>query len=97
MVEFLLFCLASVGLCHIVVDGSIFEPVRQYFRYKNWSWLVKLTSCYQCAGFWSGLAVALCFYIPYSLPLLYALAGSFLSTICAVLIIHFSNQQNEND
>lgn len=67
---FLLFCLAAIGLTHIVVDSHI------VWKLKHWLWyapdadgrlvlrpdLTKLQkelhfmgNCYQCSGFWAGL------------------------------------------
>jgi hypothetical protein len=35
MIEFLLFCIASVGMTSIITQGSIFHPFRQYIA--NWA------------------------------------------------------------
>jgi hypothetical protein len=53
--EILLFCLGTIGMTHILVDGSIFQWLRDLCD--NWlpSYLSKLIHCYQCAGFWCGL------------------------------------------
>lgn len=58
----LLALIAGVGLCHLVVDGSIFakwrgELITKYRESRPW--VVELISCYQCAGFWSGVVMGL--------------------------------------
>lgn len=63
----LLFCFASIGFCHIMVDGVIFEPLREWLikqtsdtakiLSKEW-WYGKISyvfSCYQCGGMYTGL------------------------------------------
>jgi len=79
MVDFFIFCLATVGLSAILVHGEIFLPLRAWLekhrspeerhadirgggiqrheiQRRTWSgFLLKMLSCYQCCGFWSGL------------------------------------------
>jgi hypothetical protein len=55
MVNFVLYALATIGLTHIIVDGGIFQPVRDAIKLYCWEWLDHLIACYQCVGFWAGL------------------------------------------
>lgn len=60
---FLILMLSAVGMSHILVDGDIFAEWRGYIfeKYKEnpRHWLVKLLSCYQCSGMWSGAFISL--------------------------------------
>lgn len=53
--NFLLFALGSIGMCHIIVDGKIFEWFRELLFKIMPNYLCELFRCYQCMGFWSGL------------------------------------------
>ena len=64
MVDFIIFCMATVGLTAILVDGKIFAPFREWLEKRarshddrrTWSgFLLDILTCYQCCGFWSGL------------------------------------------
>lgn len=50
-----LFCFGSIGVTHIIVDGEIFRPVKEFLSKKGPVFLNKLLSCYQCTGFWVGI------------------------------------------
>jgi hypothetical protein len=90
MAELLLFALASVGLCHVVVDSSLMAPVKDYLGARGWQRLVRILNCYQCAGFWSGIVAGLVLllgqWVPYLHLLLYGLAASFLGPLAAVFL-----------
>jgi len=54
----ILFALSAVGMTHIIVDGSITEPFRNFVK-----WITKklripsfgsVVDCYLCAGTWCG-------------------------------------------
>ena len=53
-----LFILGVVGMTHIIVDSEISEPVHKWIKPRCPSWLA-IMDCYQCAGFWCGLALGL--------------------------------------
>lgn len=53
--EFIFFILASLGICFLIVDGKIFNPVKMYLTKKGWNKLVEMLNCPQCFGFHSGL------------------------------------------
>lgn len=79
MVNFFIFCMATVGLTAILVDGKIFLPFRERLENRvreqedvaqngkvrrSWSgFLYGIITCYQCCGFWSGLFCGLFFTI----------------------------------
>lgn len=55
----LMFILAAVGMAHIMVNGTIFNPLKLWLeRPGRGAWFSKkvlsMMNCYQCAGFWAG-------------------------------------------
>ena len=54
----LLFILGVVGMTHIIVDGEISKPVYEWIKPRS-PLLGRLMDCYQCAGFWCGIALGL--------------------------------------
>lgn len=59
---FFISLIVAVGLSHLIVDGQIFDSWRERIIQKyseNNPWVLKLLSCYQCTGFWSGVLVGL--------------------------------------
>jgi hypothetical protein len=64
---FLVFALATIGMSHILVDGTIFTSFKTWLgkesshRFLGWAKakLLALLNCYQCSGFWSGLFIGL--------------------------------------
>ena len=52
----LLFILAVIGLTHIVVDAEISEPVHAWIE-PRCPLAARIMDCYQCSGFWCGLAL----------------------------------------
>jgi hypothetical protein len=53
----LLFCLATIGMTHIIVDGSILQGFRDFMQKALPEKLYEVFTCYQCLGFWCGLFV----------------------------------------
>jgi hypothetical protein len=51
----LLFCLATIGMTHIIVDGSILQWFRDLMQKVLPNKLYEVFTCYQCMGFWCGL------------------------------------------
>lgn len=99
---FLLFCIAVVGITHIVVDSHIAELAKKkVFENKDgtpkeltplWAEIKYMANCYQCSGFWVGLLLGIIIN-PLEgeaffmlLWLLYAGAGSYLGVIGAALL-----------
>ena len=76
----ILFVFSVIGMTNIVVDSTIFAPVRNWTKIKHPK-IGELMTCHQCSGFWCGLV---CGSILGSInPLVifaYGCAGSFLAT-----------------
>lgn len=53
--QIMLFIFSTIGLTHIVVDGKIFEPIRNIAHRVLPNFLSYLFSCYVCSGFWIGM------------------------------------------
>ena len=96
MKEFFLFVLASIGLCHFLVDSALMVPIKDGLTRLGLRQLVKMLNCYQCAGFWSGVAMGLVTWIVPRVPwieiLLYGFAASFLGPLAAVFIGYLNTQ-----
>ena len=54
----MLFILGVVGMTHIVVDSEISEPVHEWIE-PRLPVVARIMDCYQCAGFWCGIALGL--------------------------------------
>jgi hypothetical protein len=77
----ILFILGVVGMTHIVVDSEISEPVHAWVEPRLPA-VARVMGCYQCAGFWCGIALGLML-LSYS-PLVVIAAGctgSFLAQL----------------
>lgn len=72
MKEFAFFILASVGMSHIMVDGSIFNSFKswlsmdsdnKFMKLSKWirTKILELFNCYQCSGLWSGVITGMLF------------------------------------
>ena len=96
MGELLLITLASIGLCHVLVDSFLMAPVKDYLGHQGWERLVRMLNCYQCAGFWSGVVTGLILLLGHSVPslhlLLYGFAASFLGPLGAVFLGYLNAQ-----
>jgi hypothetical protein len=77
----ILFILGVVGMTHIIVDSEISEPVYQWIKPRS-PWLAGLMDCYQCTGFWCGIALGLALLSHRPCTLFAAgCAGSFLAQL----------------
>lgn len=86
MVAFLLFVLATVGLTLIIVDGSIFEPVRCFLEKKLPEKVYDVFECYQCMGTWCGFVCgAMTFGLNPLFIILSGFAGSFLAMFTGLI------------
>ena len=56
--EILIFSLIGWSITSVVVNGSIFDPLRNYLLIKS-PFFGKLISCMQCSGFWVGIFLGL--------------------------------------
>ncbi len=53
--EILLFCIGTIGMTHIIVDGTIFKWLRDLFDTYLFESISGMIHCHQCTGFWCGL------------------------------------------
>src|SRR4051812_12087842 len=102
------FILATIGMSHVIVDGSIFNPLKIWLQSAGWLGrkILELVNCYQCSGFWSGSFVGtvlwLCNIHPIPLPcvfvaaFLYGCIGAFVSPFAAVIIMFLQSFNHEN-
>ena len=97
-----LFCIAVIGLTHIIVDSHIAELVKKKVFEKAdgtpkeltpvWAEIKYMSNCYQCSGFWVGLLLGILINplggeaFILFLLLLYAFAGSYLGVLGAALL-----------
>jgi hypothetical protein len=92
--EILLFCLGCIGMSHIIIEGKIFEPVRN--RLKAWlpGYIYSLLECYQCTGFWSGLLCSWAVFsgITWWQVFFGGCAGSFLAALGALVMNYLEAQ-----
>jgi len=98
MENFLLFAFASVGMAHIIVDGSIMESSRDYvkkFSQKiNFPKLGELVECYLCCGTWTGFFIGYIIFGYHINDILLSVlttfacgcAGGFLSNLAAMIL-----------
>jgi hypothetical protein len=92
--EIFLYFLGVIGMTHIIVDATIFKPVRDWFDRRLPTQVASLIHCYQCSGFWCGM---LCGYfafpnITWLQIFLAGCAGSFLSNIAAIYLNYLEAQ-----
>jgi hypothetical protein len=77
---FLLWLLGTIGLTAMLVDGKIFQPLR------NKTTLWGMLTCYQCCGFWSGLLCQFLTNYTFGIVLLLGFAGSYASMMAAIIL-----------
>lgn len=101
MLTLFLIVSASVGLTHILVDGSIINPFKNWLKNRKFHKILELLNCYQCAGFWSGIICSSLYMVSHLYDLhwlnviLYGFATSFYATLGAVLIAYFNISASE--
>lgn len=102
MINFILFCLSTIGLASILVESVIFQPLRDWLKdnqndskYKKYIKvkLSKIFSCFQCMGFWTGVVCGLIL-ISFNplIVLCCGFAGSFLSPLSMTFINYLEAQ-----
>jgi hypothetical protein len=57
----LLIALIGWSLTNLLVNGSIFDPLRNYLLIKSPA-IAKLLTCMQCSGFWVGVFIGILSY-----------------------------------
>lgn len=61
MVQLVIFSLVCYGIVNIIVFGSIFQSMRDFFNKFNPSFLGKLVTCPMCSGAWIGMILSYVF------------------------------------
>ena len=91
--QLVFFAFATIGMTHIIVDSSIFAPVRDFVKEKLPSFFGKIIECYQCCGTWVGFFAAfwLLSWHP-AIVFLGGCAGSFFAYSAAVMLTYFESQ-----
>jgi hypothetical protein len=83
-VQIVLFVLGTVGLTHIIVDSSLFKPVKEWLQTRLPENVYKVFECYQCAGTWCGFVVGwMTISTSFWTILVCGFAGSFLASWAA--------------
>ena len=83
----ILFVLATIGLTNIVVESTIFAPIRELAKKFLPNYLSKVFDCFQCSGFYSGLICSFIFITHDPLFIVgCGFAGSFLAVFGNVFI-----------
>lgn len=94
-INFLLFCLSSIGMTHIIVDGTIFQGFRDLMQKILPEAIYEIFKCYQCAGMYVGLfsgyfllvhALDVAIWLQIIFTFLCGCAGSFLSQWGAIYL-----------
>ena len=85
--NFLLFVIGVIGMTHIIVDSSIFKPVRELALKYLPRFISKVFECYQCMGFWCGCMLGLTI-LSHNPFVVFAAGcgGSFLSNLAAAIL-----------
>ena len=92
--DVLFFCLAVVGMSHIIVESVFFLPLREWLGKKSeqnnlLKFINKIVNCYQCCGTWCGFLLGLVL-LSYNPLVIFAsgCVGSFVSYTAAVLLTY---------
>lgn len=94
MLNFLIFCLAVVGMTHIMTNGAIMQWYRDLADKFLPAKISELVHCNQCSGFWCGLFCGAALFPPtYWLDVfawlrvfMLGCAGSFLASLMAQVL-----------
>jgi hypothetical protein len=90
----LLFALCTIGMTHIIIDGSILAGFREWWKKKfDGTKLGGLVDCYLCCGTWVGFLMGLIWisYNPFKIVAC-GFAGGFLANMAAVLLNYYESQ-----
>jgi len=90
-VDLILFVISTIGMCHIVVDGSILQEFRNFFKSLTEKIRIPkvggVVDCYLCAGTWCGFFMGWVWLTndPFQI-FACGCAGGFLSNFAAVIL-----------
>lgn len=91
IIQLILFILSTIGMTHIIVDGSIMEKFREFvktlaFRMKVPT-LAGIVDCYLCSGTWCGFLMGYIWISNEPLKVFACgCAGGFLANFAAAVI-----------
>lgn len=91
MLNLIIYILSTIGMTHIIVDGSIMEGFRSIFKKitnrLKLTTLSGLVDCYLCAGTWCGFLMGYIWISKTPLEVFACgCAGGFLANFAAALI-----------
>jgi len=91
VIELIMFVLSTIGMCHIIVDGSIMEWFRVLTKNVatklNFSKLGGIVDCYLCCGTWCGFLMGFIWLTDNPFQIFACgCAGGFLSNLAAVFL-----------
>ena len=100
LVSFVLFCIATIGLTNIIVHGVVLDEIkvsgksiREWLHSRDFT--RKLSTCYECSGFWAGMICA-CFFLSLDWSLMflpiYGFAGSMLGKTYTDLMFYVESR-----
>ena len=93
----LLFIFCSVGMAHVIVDGSIMYWFRDWVKFifskTPWPWLGDVVVCYLCCGVWCGFFMGAIWISHNPLKILACgFAAGFLANFAAVVLNWLESQ-----
>lgn len=92
-----MFVIATIGMTHIIIDGSILQGFREWVKSFTerigWLGLGGIVDCYLCCGTWCGFLMGL-IWISYNPFKVFAcgVAGGFLANFAAVVLNYLEAQ-----
>jgi len=90
---FFLFIASVIGMTHIIVDSTIFEPVKNFIKDYVPNKVYSALNCYQCSGTWCGF---LCGWAIVSnnffIIIMCGFAGSFLAVLGASVLNYLDSK-----
>ena len=109
MNNLLLFIISTIGMCHVIVDGSIMQGFRSTVKKialkLNVAHLGQVVDCYLCCGTWCGFLMGYTWVSEEPLKIFACgCAGGFISNFAAVFLNYLEaatiinmSTSNEND
>lgn len=85
--------LAALGLTAIIVEGRIFRM----WPFSFIKALIPGNDCFQCTGFWAGIAISFMGYKSFEDSVSLGLGTSFLAYIIKTLLDNLENEFYEDD
>lgn len=91
MINLVLFCLSTIGLTNIILDSSLFAPVRHFIQDRIPPKVYEVFECHQCMGTWCGFLMGgILLANNFFEVLACGFAGSFLATVAFLFIEYVS-------